>query len=167
MHGALGADPLGVHRGLAALHHAVVDAVLGEGRAAGAAEDPRLVRLVLDDEDRQVLPLAKQHLAPEQRVLRLERRRAARLGSAQGGLRRAPRPGPGVAEPERRQQVQRRRLRPAVVRGYPDQHVVFRRLRVVDEDIEVAVLVEHAGVQQLVFVVLPAAAAVLLRPGRS
>ena len=67
---------------------------------------------------------------------------------------------PRVAEPQRRQQVQRRRLRPAVVRGDAHQQVVVVRLRVLDLHVEVAVVVEHAGVEQLVLEVAEAALAV-------
>ena len=42
----------------------------------------------------------------------------------------------------------------------PDQHVIGRRLGVFDEDVEVAVVVEHAGVEQLVLGLVLAAAAV-------
>ena len=88
--------------------------------------------------------------APSDGVLGDERRRASRARSrlrpvALAGA--APRPG--VAEPERRQQVQRRRLGPAVGDGDADQDVVGRRLRVLGEDVEVAVVVEDAGVDQL------------------
>src|SRR6185503_6528672 len=63
--------------------------------------------------------------------------------------RRAGRPRPAVAEPDRRQQLQPRRVRSAIDRGDPDQDVVGRGLRVLDEDVEVAVLVEDPGVEQL------------------
>ena len=71
---------------------------------------------------------------------------------AVGGEARARRavPGPGVAEPDRRQQVERRRLRAAVVDRDLDEDVLGRRLGVLDEDVEVAAVVEDAGVEQLV-----------------
>ena len=74
-------------------------------------------------------------------------------------------PRPGVAEPQRRQQVQRRGVGAAVVRGDAHQDVVVRGLRVLDDHVEVAVVVEDPGVEQLVLVVLLAAAAVLVRRG--
>ena len=66
-------------------------------------------------------------------------------------------PRPRVAEPERRQQVQGRRVRTAVVGGDEHQDVVVRRLGVLDDHIEVAILVEDARVEQLVLHVLLAA----------
>ena len=66
-------------------------------------------------------------------------------------------PGPGVAEPERRQQVQGRGLGTAVVGCDQQQDVVRRGLGVLDHHVEVAVLVEDAGVEQLVLEVLLAA----------
>ena len=59
-------------------------------------------------------------------------------------------PRPDVAEPERRQDVQRRGLGAAVGDRDLDQDVFGRRLRVLDEHVEVAVAVEHARVEQLV-----------------
>src|SRR5262249_33212030 len=44
----------------------------------------------------------------------------------------------------------------------PDQDVVRRRLRVLDEHVEVAIAVEDTGVDELVFALLPAAPRVLL-----
>ena len=55
-----------------------------------------------------------------------------------------------------------RGVRPAVVRGDAHQDVVVRGLRVLDDHVEVAVLVEDPGVEQLVLEVLLAAAAVLV-----
>ena len=80
-------------------------------------------------------------------------RRQARLGHV-----RAPRPR--VAKPQRREHVQRRGVGPAVVRGHQHEDVVVAGLGVLDHDVEVAVLVEHAGVEQLVLGLLLAAAPV-------
>ncbi len=46
------------------------------------------------------------------------------------------------------------RLGSAIVDGDLDENVVRRRLRVFDEHVEIAVLIEHAGVEQLVLEVL-------------
>ena len=59
-------------------------------------------------------------------------------------------PRPFVAEPERRQDVQRCRLRALVPNDDPHQDVGRRRLRVVDLDDPVAVVIEDAGIEQLV-----------------
>ena len=56
--------------------------------------------------------------------------------------------------------MQRRRVRAAVVRGDQHQDVVGGALGVFDDDVEVAVLVEDPGVEELVLHVLLAAAAV-------
>jgi hypothetical protein len=58
--------------------------------------------------------------------------------------------------------VQRRRLRPAVHDGDPIADVLGAGLGVLDEDVEVAVLVEDAGVDQLELGLVAAAPAVLL-----
>jgi hypothetical protein len=57
---------------------------------------------------------------------------------------------PGIAEPERRQDLDRRRFRPAVGDRNLDEDVFGRRLRIFDEHVEVAIVVEDAGVDQLV-----------------
>ena len=74
-------------------------------------------------------------------------------------------PGPGIAEPEVRQQVQFGGFRPAVD-GLDANANIFRPgLGIFDEDIEVAVLIEDSGVQQFVLrrAHLPPAAPVFLQ----
>ena len=68
-------------------------------------------------------------------------------------------PGPLVAEPERRQDVQLGRFGAAVVDGDLDQDVLGRLLGILDEHVEVAILVEDAGVEQFVLEFAAAAAA--------
>jgi hypothetical protein len=46
--------------------------------------------------------------------------------------------------------VQRRGRRTAIDRADPDQDIVGPGLRVFDEHVEVAVVVEHAGVDELI-----------------
>jgi hypothetical protein len=60
-----------------------------------------------------------------------------------------------------REDVQRRRARPAVERLDPDAQVLGVGLGILNEDIEVAVLVEDAGVEQFVLEPLSAAGPVL------
>ena len=75
-------------------------------------------------------------------------------------------PTPGVAKPQRRQQVQPRRLGAAVGHGDADQDVVRPGLGVFGQHVEVAVAVEDAGVDQFELRLVPAPAAVLLdEPG--
>ena len=70
-------------------------------------------------------------------------------------------PRPGVAKPDRWQQVKRRGLG-ASIRGFDaDQDIVGSGFGVFDEDIEVAVFIEDPGVDELEFEVALAAAAIL------
>ena len=59
-------------------------------------------------------------------------------------------PRPGIAEPERREQMDRGRFRTAVMNGDLDQNVFGIGLGVFDKHIEVAVVVEDAGVEKFV-----------------
>ncbi len=62
--------------------------------------------------------------------------------------------------------MQRGRLRSAIGRGDANENIVGRLLRVLDEDIEVAVVIEYAGIGQLKFRVELAAAAIFFHePG--
>ncbi len=70
-------------------------------------------------------------------------------------------PGPGIPEPDGRQDVQLGRFRPAVLYGDSDQHVFRSRFRVLDEYIKVAAFIEHAGVDQLELALVSPALAVL------
>ena len=67
------------------------------------------------------------------------------------------RPRPGVPKPQRRQQVQTRLLRAPVVHRHLHQHVLRRRFGVLDENVEIAVVVEDAGIEKLVFELATAA----------
>src|SRR5207237_900484 len=60
-----------------------------------------------------------------------------------------PVPAPGVAEPESWQQVQLGVVRPAVVDLDPHVQVLDAVLGVLDEDVEVPILGEHAGIENL------------------
>jgi hypothetical protein len=63
---------------------------------------------------------------------------------------------PRVPEPERRQQVKRRAIRAPVVRGDAYEQLLDAFLRELHVDVEVAVVVEDAGVDQLVLGLRPA-----------
>ncbi len=142
-----------------------MEGVLDVRRSVLATEQARVVGLVLGEQQRRVA-LAVQEVIGERlleqrvgmvrmhdRVTRGRRRLQQRLGAAAG-------PRPGVAEPQRRQHVKVRGLRATVADGDADQHVLGCRLRILDEHVEVAVAVEHAGVEQFVLGLVPAAAAV-------
>jgi hypothetical protein len=60
-------------------------------------------------------------------------------------------PRPGVAKPELWQDVNRRLLGAAVVRGDSHQNVRRGPLRIFDEDVEITVIVEDPRVEQLEF----------------
>ena len=141
------------------MHDVVVDAVFDVGRAIGHAENPLHVRFVLGEQQRRIaraveIPLAQFGIdgfddcsAP-----------AALIDLLQAGPLSVAMPRPLIAEPERRQQMQLGRFGAAVVHRDVDQDVVGRRLAYSTKHIEVAVLVEHARVEQLVFeFVAPAA----------
>ena len=74
-----------------------------------------------------------------------------------GGI---PAPRPHVAEPDRGEHVQRGRLRTSVANRDLDEDVFRRSLGVLDEHVEVAVLIEDTGVQQLVLELLASPAGV-------
>ena len=134
-----------------AVQEVLVDAVLDVGRGRGDAEDPPGVGLVLREQERRgavAVQVARAQLG-------MGRGHHARpLAARAGGERRLRGPGgprPGVPEPERGQEVHGGRLRPAVPDADPDEDVLRRRLRVFDEHVEVPVVVEDAGVDQLEF----------------
>src|SRR6202011_101559 len=70
-------------------------------------------------------------------------------------------PAPGVAKPNRRQQMKRRRFRPAVRCGDPDQDVVRGRFGVFDLDIKKPIFAEHIGIPEFEFALHPCAVGVL------
>ena len=69
---------------------------------------------------------------------------------AQHGFRHRASPRPRIAKPQRRENVDRRRFRSAVVYRDPDQDIFSGRFGVLDEHVEVTVLVEYSRVEQLV-----------------
>ena len=162
----LGALLLGIHRVLAAVDHEVVDAVLDvRALVLLPGEEPFVVGFVLGEEQRHVA-VARQHERTQQRMRGGDRGGAGRpLDLLQVRLfgrpvRRGNPPRPVVAEPQRRQEVQVGRVRSAVGRGDLHQDVVGRALGVLDEHVEVPVVVEDAGIEQLVLHVVARALAV-------
>ena len=77
-----------------------------------------------------------------------------------------PSPAPGIAEPDRRQQIERRRLRTAVPGRDPHENVFARGFRVLHEHVEIAVAIEDARIDQLEFRVRLCPPAVLLHQAR-
>ncbi len=69
-------------------------------------------------------------------------------------------PGPGVAEPNGWKQAETGGLRTAIRDCDLDEDVFDIGFRVFDEHVEIAVVVECSGVEQFVFRIVPAAAAI-------
>src|SRR6185437_14217467 len=102
--------------------------------------------------------LARQTVTAERLVLGENLRRAVRR--RQRGQRRlvAERsPAPGVAKPERRQELDSGVLGPAVRHGDAHEDVGWRPLGVFDGQVEIPVALEHAGIEQLELRVVRAA----------
>ena len=123
MRGRAGADLDGVHRVLPPIDHRLFDAVFDKGRGVGHAVEPGAVRLVLGKE--QVgRARADQAIAPQVGVRGDDGGCGAVPVSAQDGAgSRAGAciyrgfgvaPTPGIAEPERRQEVQGRGVGAAI-----------------------------------------------------
>jgi hypothetical protein len=166
MHGALRSALLVVHRVRDAAHDVLVERVLDERARVGRAEHALVVRLVLGEQELEVgraRSIDREAHAAERRLVR-EHRVAARAvqhrSHATAFLIAAP--APHVAEPERRQEVQHFRVGSAVRARDADQDVVGSGLGVLDLDVEVAALVEHAGVAELELGILLRARAILL-----
>jgi hypothetical protein len=124
--------------------------------------EPPHVRLVVAEEERRPTIRGTIHIECVFAELNVTGQDRAVVLTRQLGLRHPRLPQPFVAEPELREHVEHGRLRTAVVDGNEHQDVVGAGLGVLDEDVEIAVAVEDAGVEDLEFRVLLAAAAVLL-----
>src|SRR5580658_601895 len=72
-------------------------------------------------------------------------------------------PGPGVAEPNGWEQAEGGRLGAAVHDRDLDEDVFDIGFRVFDENVEISVFVEYSGVEQLVFWIVSAAAAIFFQ----
>ena len=157
----LGALLRGVHRLCLAVDDVVVDAVLDVGAAVGDPEDALRVGVVFGEQQRHVPCAVRGSVRPALGSL-------AWMTPVPGvpatwcsrGRSACALPGPLVAEPQRRQDMQLGRFRAAIVDGDLDQDVLGGRLGILDEHVKVAILIEHAGIDQLVLEVLPAPAPV-------
>ena len=165
---ALGAVALGVDRLGAAVDDALVDGVLGIHRLVGErllAEEVLGVGLVVAEERRR-RARGGEHVAPEEAVGHLRgpeaaRRPAVATDLVQLGDPVVEAPRPRVAQPDRRQDVQRGGLGPVVGRRDADADVVRTRLGVGHHDVEELVPVEDAGVAELELPFVTGALAVL------
>ncbi len=126
----------------------VVDAVLHvRGRRRHAPEADRIGVVVGEQE--LGLALGMEPAPAERLVLGLDDGVAPAGSRAEQRPLRPVVPGPRVPEPEGRDQVEGGRVRAAIGRAHADQEVVDSRLRVLDGDVPVAVVVEDAGVEEL------------------
>src|SRR5205823_5005158 len=148
-----------------------MEGILGISARVNTVEEPGYVRLVFRKQKHRPRPfsegLGRQSKPAQGHMIGPD---GSVLGAPHEGL--GPvtflstAPGPGVAEPQRGQQVKYRRLWSAVDRGDLNQHVIRTGLGVLDEDIEIMALVENPGVLQLELRIVLAAAAVLFgQPG--
>ena len=142
------------------MHNELVDPILDIRRRIGNPEQTLVIGLVLAEQQLR-RGVGAQHPLAQLRVRRT-RRGDSRLsvGGRQRRLGDLVTPRPRVTEPQRRQQMQRRRVRAAIVRRDQHQDVIGTGLGVLHDHIEIAVLVEDPGVQQLVLHLLLTPAAV-------
>ncbi len=161
----LGAHPLRVHRLAATVHDVVVKRVLDPPARVGDAIEALGVGLVVREQKlggalprrRRVPPPLAERLVFDADAVAV--RRQARLAPVPLAL---AAPGPRVARPQGRQEVQRRGVGAAVRDRDTNEDIVDRGLGVFRGHVEVEALVEDAGVSQLELRLRPAAAAVLL-----
>src|SRR5262249_54395412 len=140
-----------VYRFVCAVDNVVVDSILNVRRSILRAEKTPVVGLVLREKQFSVSSAVKPSVAVI-RVVQLHRDDTFDgLASAQPRPLRPRVPGPGIAKPERRQQVKLRGFGSAIDRLDSDQNVIRRGFGVFNEDIKIAVLVKNSRVNQLEF----------------
>ena len=142
--GGLGAVAGGVHRLGAAVDDVVVERILEVAGRWAAPEQPREIGLVVA-EQQAIRCFEFDAVGAELLVLRQHQSGAPIL---QRRFRNAGSPAPDVSEPDLRQDMNGRRVRPAVVDGDPHEHIVGIGLGIFDVDVEVPVVIEDAGIDQ-------------------
>ncbi len=144
MRARLGAEATGVDRGAVAGHDKVVDRILGEPRSGKPPQPVRVAFVVAEQQFRRAV--ADQPKRREIGVRDVYRvvpvRRETRFRSA--GV-----PYPDVARPELRNEAQRRRIGAPVIHRQLHQDVVDAALGVFDLDVEITLVVEDPGIDQL------------------
>lgn len=165
MGAGLGSDLPRVDRSGLAVDQIPVEGVLDPGGSIGRAVEALGIGLVFR-EKQVAVAFATKDVGRQVRLVRAGDRTGQdgpvlvpRLG-AQLRLRAAVRPGPGIAEPEGRQQVEAGRVRPPIADGDAHQQVIRGGLGVFHEDVVIAVVPEYARVEQFVFPLGPGAAPV-------
>ena len=130
--------------------YCLVKGVLERAGLVGRPEHPRVIGLVLGEQQGRGAA-AMQVIGPEPHMLRLDG--VWRAGRPQqrpfrdGVLP----PRPDIAERQLRQDVEDRRLRSAIDRGDQDQDVVGIGFGELDGHVKIAVVGEHAGVDEFEF----------------
>ena len=152
----LGPDLGGVDRLAVARDEVRVERILDIRGRIGLAPETGRITLILGEEQLWGA-LAMQPVVAQLRVCGLN---GARPHCAERRLRLLLAPRPGVAEPEGRQDPQPGRFRPAIVHGNADEDVFRALLRVLHEHVKIPVVVEDAGIEQLVLKLFPRASPV-------
>ena len=122
------------------------------------AVEPRDIRVVFREKHGRVL-LEDPAVIAERRVRGLD---AVRTDLPEQGTLGIRAPAPGIAEPQRRQDVDACCLRAAIFDRDADEHLLRGRLRVLGGHVEITLAVEHARVRQLILAILPRAACIFL-----
>ena len=162
----LGSHMRRIHRVGTSADDTVVKRILHVRRRIGGSEQPLRVALVLRKEQHGLFARRRRRQLEDgctERGVRADDAprpvaRERRLGVIALAV---PTPAPGVAIPERRQQMQRRGVRPAIGHGDANADVVRRRLRILGKHVEVPALVEDAGISQLVLAIAVPALGIL------
>ena len=158
MHRGLGAGLLRIDGGKVSSDDVVVEGILVISLGSFDSIEPGDVRLVVAEQEFGVAFRGEGVFAQ----MGMTNFDGARPGGRQPRFAYLALPGPGVAEPELRQQVEDGLLGAAVVDRHLHEQIFWPGLGVLDEDIEVAVVVEDAGVQQFVLGLVLAPAATFL-----
>ncbi len=168
MAGRFGTRGVRIHRPLFAIDQVTVEGILHVRRGRvqrgiGRAKKAFAIRLVFGKQQRRVVG-GHQSITAENRVLGADpptlppqARFLDHVIHRPGGIA----PTPGVAEPQRGQQMQRRGVGAAIDDPHAQQYVVGRGLGVLNEHVEIAVVVENGTIGDLKFGVVHAAPATL------
>ena len=154
--GRFGTSSCGIDGIDAAVHDVLVKGVLHVRRGVGRIEQSARIRLVLG-EDQLRVPVTREMIPAEGLVIGQD---LSRTEGTERGTVATQAPRPGVPVPERGQQLDERLVGPAVQNADPHEEVGRRSFRIFDDDVEVAIVVEHSRVDQFVLGIVPATCAV-------
>ena len=151
MGGHFGARERSIDRALVAMNEVVVKRIFDVGGAIWDVEETSEIRFVLREEQigmarakkpaLAVLPVLEFNAGSARKAGGRSRNRAAQILA----------PGPGVAKPELREDVERSGFGPAIHSGDSNENVLDVGFGILDENIEIAVLGKDAGVEQFEF----------------